>query len=276
MGRTKVSPEEKEAKQKAKKEADEIARLLIMKERSLTDLRKFPPSAKTPTFKFKVGDLVQEMDGTGSASKKIVEVLDNGTILLLENQNDYVSHMRLIPEDKVAEVRKENFSFRDLTHMSFHNTRMDNLLSYYYNFRVDMSPAYQRELVWTLEDKQSLINSIFNNIEIGKFVLIERDYDDEEFSYEILDGKQRLNALTEFIENKFQYNGFYYYQLSNRDKHHFKGYSVTYGTSRQDLSLEQKCAYFLKLNTQGQPQSQEHLNKVMEMLRAEQAKKKTE
>lgn len=271
MTKVKLTQEQKDEKKRLAAKAQEIDRLAHMRERSLNDLRAAPPSSKMPIFQFSVGDVVNYENS--STPLKIVESLDNGTILLLEGKNEYVSHMTLIPQEKLNEIRQENFSFRDLSQISFHNTRIDNLLSYYYRFGVDMNPVYQRELVWSLKDKESLINSIFNNIEIGKFVLIERDYSDNDYSYEILDGKQRLNALTEFLENKFQYKGVYYYQLSTRDKNHFQSYSVTYGTSRQDLTLEQKCAYFLKLNTQGQPQSQEHLNKVMEILKNEQSKK---
>ena len=39
-----------------------------------------------------------------------------------------------------------------------------------------MNPDYQRGLVWDEENKTLLLNSIFNNIEIGKFSFIKLNY----------------------------------------------------------------------------------------------------
>lgn len=267
-----LTPEEKEAKLKAEKEAQELERKAANKAMSLKDLLRRPASSKQPIFNFKVGDLVKKVNDN-IPTKKIVESLHDGTILFLEGDERYISHMELIPEEKENEISKDNFSYRDLSLISFHNTPLSNLLHYYYGFGLDMSPVYQRELVWELEDKQSLIHSIFSNIEIGKFVLIDLGYKSDP-SFEVLDGKQRINALTEFLENRFQYRGKYYYQLSYRDKNHFRDYNVTLGISREDsMILEQKMMYFLKMNTQGKAQSKEHLNKVLEMLKNEKSKK---
>ena len=56
-----------------------------------------------------------------------------------------------------------------------------------------------------------LLDSIFKNIDIGKFVLIhlsDSEWVERGFGYEILDGKQRLSALIEFYENKRKLTSF--------------------------------------------------------------------
>ena len=274
MSKVKKNKEQKEIEKLELKKQEEAQRKIDNRNHFLKELIEVTPqSGRSPIFKFEIGQKVLNLNKNQSEVQKIIDVQENGSFLLLENDDYYISHMKVIPESEIKNIRQENFSYRDLSAISFHNTVLTNLLSYYYKFGIDMSPIYQRDLVWTLEDKQSLINSIFNNIEIGKFVLIERDYKPNQLPFEILDGKQRLNALTEFVENKFQYQGYYYYQLSSTDRNHFEHYSLTYGVSKKELSLEQKCMYFLKLNTQGKPQSQEHLNKVLDMLKNEQSKK---
>ena len=80
-----------------------------------------------------------------------------------------------------------------------------------------MNPDYQRDYVWELSDKQLLIDSIFNNIDIGKFAFIHLDYktwNKTGYAYEILDGKQRLKTIIDFYENRFSYKGIYYNDLS--------------------------------------------------------------
>jgi len=60
-----------------------------------------------------------------------------------------------------------------------------------------------------LEDEQKLIESVFNRVDIGKFVFIHLGYHSD-IMYEILDGKQRLTALYRFYTDQFTYNGYYY------------------------------------------------------------------
>jgi hypothetical protein len=60
---------------------------------------------------------------------------------------------------------------------------------------------YQRKLVWTLEEKQRLIESILKKYPIPAILIAERENDPG--SYEIIDGLQRLHAIVSFIETAF-------------------------------------------------------------------------
>lgn len=71
-------------------------------------------------------------------------------------------------------------------------------------FRVNR--RYQRKLVWTLEEKQELIRSIKLGCPLPTIVLSEIEKD----RYEIIDGMQRLNAITGYIEQKFDVDGEYF------------------------------------------------------------------
>ena len=67
---------------------------------------------------------------------------------------------------------------------------------------------YQRKLVWTLAEKQSLIDSILKDYPLPLFLLAEKaSFDGETKSLEIIDGMQRLNAIFSFIENSFLMDG---------------------------------------------------------------------
>ena len=84
--------------------------------------------------------------------------------------------------DAWYDVRKDvsrgitNFSSNDEVRISFYNTTLESLLQKYYLSGVDMNPPYQRDYVWDDKDRESLLDSIFNHIEIGKFAFIEKDY----------------------------------------------------------------------------------------------------
>lgn len=67
--------------------------------------------------------------------------------------------------------------------------------------KLDISPAFQREVVWTeITRKSRLIESIMLRIPIPLFYLSQ----DEEGNYQVVDGIQRLNVINDFVKNKFK------------------------------------------------------------------------
>jgi hypothetical protein len=131
---------------------------------------------------------------------------------------------------------------------------------------VDFDVDYQREHVWTKKDKIALLDSIFNNIDIGKFVFIERSYSVDKKLYEILDGKQRLTALLEFYEDRLKYRGYYFSELSFRDQYKFTDMIISYGYL-ENPSKEAIFETFIKLNTCGKPMANKHINHVKYLLK---------
>lgn len=67
---------------------------------------------------------------------------------------------------------------------------------------------YQRKLVWSVEEKQSLVDSVRQNLPIPLVLLAESKGDGKR--QEIIDGLQRLNAIFSFVENEFSYEGAYF------------------------------------------------------------------
>ncbi len=65
---------------------------------------------------------------------------------------------------------------------------------------------YQRKLVWTVDEKEFLIDSIAHGLPVPLILLANISSD----NYEIIDGLQRLNAIISFIENRFTYKGKYF------------------------------------------------------------------
>jgi len=70
-----------------------------------------------------------------------------------------------------------------------------------YENDINPNPTYQRSAVWKSDQKQLLIDSILRKIDIPKIYLRETNSDD--FTYEIIDGQQRMRTLWEFLSSKF-------------------------------------------------------------------------
>jgi hypothetical protein len=88
-----------------------------------------------------------------------------------------------------------------------HQTRT---LIWWYGRRasIDFSPPYQRKgRLWSVQDKSFLIDSIINGFDIPKLYLADFQYgnsplNEKKLPYAIIDGKQRLETVFEFFENK--------------------------------------------------------------------------
>ena len=133
---------------------------------------------------------------------------------------------------------------------------------------------YQRDFVWTKKDKQLLIESIYQGIDCGKILVRKRSWEyledaqkkgETELSFnDIVDGKQRLNAVKEFIEDKFKdIHGNFYSDLSNYAQNALVEHQLfSYAEMSEDTTDSEVIKQFLKMNFTGVPQSKEHINFV--------------
>ncbi len=232
------------------------------RERQLKELYRDLKFLNEPTYIFNIGDAVD----VGALENPIVfEILEDGKIYGIEY--DYKGKKqrnwyRWSFVRKIVDRKEFEFAKRDDIFLQYFQTGIFSLLNKIYHMGVDFNPSYQRELVWSIEDKEALIDSIFNSIDIGKFVFIFKGYDSDE-RYEILDGKQRLSAIREYYEDQFPYKGKYFSDLSIRDKDHFIDYKINVAET-EEITEERKLRYFIKLNTTGKVMDKAHLNKVIE------------
>lgn len=135
---------------------------------------------------------------------------------------------------------------------------------------------YQRDFCWSIKEKQLLIDSIYNGINCGQILvrrhswrdmIKEAESNDVVYEFDIVDGKQRLNTIVEFMNNKFPDSyGNYWNDLSDyaryqfEDSHCFTLAEMEEGTTDKDV-----IKAFLGVNFTGVPMSQEHINFVKEI-----------
>lgn len=67
--------------------------------------------------------------------------------------------------------------------------------------KIWLNPEYQRNAVWSLSQKQLLVDSLLNEIDIPK--LYFREVTKGSYEFEVVDGQQRLRALEEYIGDQF-------------------------------------------------------------------------
>lgn len=134
---------------------------------------------------------------------------------------------------------------------------------------------YQRDFVWTLEQNQLLIESIYQRIECGRLLIRKRSWaecdkmSEGECAFnDIVDGKQRLNAVVSFMRGDYpDLHGNYYGDLSAQAQHYFVNHQLfSFAEMQENTPDEKVIAQFLKLNHLGTPQSKEHIEFVKSIM----------
>lgn len=129
---------------------------------------------------------------------------------------------------------------------------------------------YQRGYVWTLEQKQALIETIYLGLDCGRIILHEHSVEEQiknvketgiGYRYDIVDGKQRLSTILEFVTDKFpDAEGNYYSELSYGAHSHFMNYKgLIFGKMNYKSTPQQIADAFLNNAVAGTPLSKEHI-----------------
>lgn len=254
-----------------------------------------PAIIPTPTRTFEVGEVVR-LGGLDDIQVK--EVLHDGKAYRLEytftSKNDRRKKIntRLTKIWWWFDVKKLDFAAIETDDLFMPRlpgqvsiTSIDSLESMMAHNGVVCDPRYQRGYVWTHDDQESLIDSIFNHVSIGSLVFsrhagyhhegstetvkyINLDGDEieiprrKDYTAAVIDGQQRMTTLWRFMTNQFTYRDHYWKDLSFRDQVDFKGITVSTRTfDEESVPYEDVLRMFLKIN-KGVPQDDKHLTGV--------------
>jgi hypothetical protein len=167
-----------------------------------------------------------------------------------------------------SKIQRGNCIFRNCDYAKTRNIDFDVIVTTTKGAR-----PLQRGLVWTLLQKQSLIETILKDIRIPPIsVCVLKNIKDEEI-YQIIDGKQRLTTILSFANNEFPIviDGveYFYKDFDSVTQHDFKrpiyadvfySYELEKNVKNSQffLSDDDKIAWFKKINFAGTPQDLEH------------------
>lgn len=135
---------------------------------------------------------------------------------------------------------------------------------------LDLDPDYQRAHVWTEQQKRAYIEYMLQGGEVARTVIVNAPHWEPD-SYRgatLVDGKQRISAILDFMGNRLQIFGGHrycdftgYIRLVNG---RLKWCVVSLSSRAQLLQL------YLNINAGGTPHAQEEINRVRDLLAKEQ------
>lgn len=131
----------------------------------------------------------------------------------------------------------------------------------------------QRGFEWELKHKQLLVDSVYNSRFLGSILVrvrssawIDRQAKSGKYTAfkEVIDGKQRVSTLIEFIQDKFlDAQGRKFSDFSkNAQREFMKNVKLNYSEISETATDEQVAKMFLSLNIGGIPVSDSHINTV--------------
>lgn len=88
---------------------------------------------------------------------------------------------------------------------------------------------FQRQFVWREKDKRDLIDTIMQGLPIPAIFICDAGTDFTSLSkkYNVLDGRQRLESIFEFLENKYEYNGKLFKDFNEDEMKKILNYNIT-------------------------------------------------
>ena len=138
-----------------------------------------------------------------------------------------MTNHRLMPE-RINLGQQANFSIGEITHK-----RNDYLLGNMQNphghreLMHFLLPTWQRGLVWTQEQKIKFIESAWLGLNLGTYTFNRSKGFDCPCDNLLVDGQQRMSALSDYLDDKFKVFGYQYSEITDLDNRSFDSRTFT-------------------------------------------------
>jgi len=173
---------------------------------------------------------------------------------LLGEQSRFTLPQQEAAEDQIVEKQKiADYDIREFTIQFLVQEFVSGLEDDRANIYI---PDYQRELVWSQNQKSRFIESILLNLPIPYIFCA----DDDDGRTEIVDGSQRVRTLVEYYQNQFELqdlkiltnlNGFKFSDLPDKRQRRVSKKSIRMIELTSDMDEEARRQMFDRLNTGG-------------------------
>ena len=131
---------------------------------------------------------------------------------MLDNSNDFIEGNLILPNEGDSQVADEESQYDDFDDFLNENSfRLVYLVNQFMlpqivsmvHEKINLQPEYQRRLRWDRKKKSKLIESLLLNVPIPSLFFFET----KAAKYEVVDGQQRLNAISEFFNDELVLTG---------------------------------------------------------------------
>lgn len=115
-----------------------------------------------------------------------------------------------------------------------------------YGGKLNIRPPYQREFIYDKKQQEKVIDSVWNGFPINVMYWVEN----EDGTYELLDGQQRTMSIMEFCSSNLNYNGLYIHNFTDDQQKKIFDYELKVYICKGSLS--EKFKWFETINIAGE------------------------
>lgn len=142
-------------------------------------------------------------------------------------------------------------------------------------YDLDLDVSFQRDHVWTIDQKRALIRSLFLDMPIGNFYInrvpifdrdVYRENNLSEIDNVVFDGKQRLSAILEYLNGDFSvhFEGHDIFAYNIEESVRNRIFSKTVNVYETEFSnLNDLIDYYVLINSNQTKHSQEEIDKAL-------------
>lgn len=136
-----------------------------------------------------------------------------------------------------------------------YNQMAEHLVDQFEDMDIEMDPPYQRGLVWAQPHKELLIDSMLQGISLPSLYI--RELAPEQWApgrkrLEMLDGKQRLNTITDFFRDRLLYKGWLFSEIPQRTQAILETFTVAV-VQIEGLTDQEAASLYERINFSGVP-----------------------
>jgi hypothetical protein len=126
-----------------------------------------------------------------------------------------------------------------------------------YGGKLDIRPKYQREFVYKDEQRNAVLDTVRKDFPLNVMYWVENENE----TYEVLDGQQRTISICEFVEGNFSINFQYFHNLEDDEKEQILNYNLfIYFCKGTD---KEKLEWFKTINIAGEKLSNQELRNAV-------------
>lgn len=127
----------------------------------------------------------------------------------------------------------------------YENLPISTLFNYMRKGSIDVEPSYQREIVWSHQMQEKLVETLLEGFPMPSINFVENN-DPSLPKYECMDGKNRLKSIEKYMKDEIAVNGIRFGERSEDEKEDFRSINVQVCIFKH-LSYDQRREYFRRI-----------------------------